>query len=154
MGIESDIEHFIHAHGEWKTRFRDFLNGKAGLDLSTVGQTNACTLGQWLEGSAQRALSDDDHAEACRLHAHFHQVAGGIVQSIKEKDFQAARAALVPLGSFDQASHALGAFLRKIAHHAPKPVSGRTPAPGTSQTTPTESPIPTADAPAPGSTTG
>ncbi|MFP5409155.1 MAG: CZB domain-containing protein [Gammaproteobacteria bacterium] len=120
MGIESDIEHFIHAHGEWKTRFRDFLNGKAGLDLSTVGQTNACTLGQWLDGSAQRTLSDDDHAEACRLHAHFHQVAGGIVHAIKQKDFQAARAALAPSGSFDQASHALGAFLRKIAHHAPK----------------------------------
>ncbi len=140
MGIESDIEHFIHAHGEWKTRFRDFLNGKAGLDLSTVGQTSACALGQWLEGSAQRTLSDDDHAEACRLHAQFHQVADGIVHAIKQKDFQAARTALAPSGSFDQASHALGAFLRKIAHHAPKATSPKEQAPTAPQP-------PAADAP-------
>lgn len=129
MDIRRDIEHIIHAHGEWKTKFRDFLNGKAGLDLSAVSQTNACTLGQWLDGSAQRMLSPDDYAEACRLHAHFHQIAGGIVQAIKEKDFQAARAALVPSGSFDQASHALGAFLRKIALHTPHTTPARPAAP-------------------------
>lgn len=114
MGIKRDIEYAIHIHGAWKTRFRDFLGGKAAMDMSTVGQTDACKLGQWLDDEARRMLAPEDHAEACRLHAHFHQVSGKIVDHIRQKDFGAARQALVPAGTFDQASHELAAFLRKM----------------------------------------
>ena len=41
-------------------------------------------------------LSPEDHAEACRLHTHFHQVAGEFVDRIKQKDYGAARQALGP----------------------------------------------------------
>jgi len=115
MGIKHDIEDAIYVHGAWKTRFRDFLGGKAGMDLSEVGHTEACKLGRWLGEEARRMLSPEDHANACELHAHFHQVAGDIVHNIKQKDFGAARQALAPAGAFDQASHALGAYLRKVA---------------------------------------
>ena len=114
MGIKRDIEYAIHVHGAWKTRFRDFLSGKTALDLSVVGQPDACKLGHWLDDEARRMLSLEDHAEACRLHARFHQVAGEIVDRIKNKDYGAARQALGPSGTFDQASHELGAFLRKM----------------------------------------
>ena len=117
MGIKNDIEDAIRAHGAWKTKFRDFLNGKVGMDMSAVGHTEACKLGQWLGEEARRMLSPEDHAKACELHAHFHQVAGGIVHNIKQKDFSAARQALAPDGTFDLASQELGAFLRKVALH-------------------------------------
>jgi Chemoreceptor zinc-binding domain len=114
MSIKRDIEYAIHIHGVWKTRFRDFLSGRAPMDMSVVGQPDACKLGHWLNDEARRMLSPEDHAEACRLHEHFHQVAGAIVDSIKQKDYGAARQALGPSGTFDQASHGLAAFLRKM----------------------------------------
>jgi hypothetical protein len=117
MGLREDIEAAIHAHGAWKAKFRDFLNGKTGLDLSVVGHTDACKLGRWLELEGYRLLALPDHEEINRLHAEFHLVAGGIVQSIKQKDFNAARQALVADGSFDQASHALAVLLRKATLH-------------------------------------
>lgn len=115
MGIKSDIEDAIKVHGAWKARFRDFLSGKAGLELSGVGHTDACKLGMWLGDGGRRMLSPEDHARACELHAQFHRVAGEIVHNIKQKDFMAARQALTAAGAFDQASHELGAFLRKVA---------------------------------------
>lgn len=114
MSIKRDIEYAIYIHGAWKTRFRNFLSGRAGMDMSAVGCTDACKLGNWLDNEARRMLSTENHAEACRLHARFHEVAGRIVDDIKQKDFAAARDALVADGAFDQASHELAAFLRKM----------------------------------------
>jgi hypothetical protein len=125
MGIKRDIEYAIYTHGAWKTRFRDFLSGRAGMDLSAISQTDACKLGTWLENEARRMLSPEDHAEACRLHESFHRTAGGIVDHIKQRDFNSARQALVPSGAFDQASHELAAFLRKMPlRHKPKGAPG------------------------------
>ena len=122
MKIKSDIEDAIQVHGAWKAKFRDFLSGKVGLDLSDIGQTDACKLGMWLDDGGRRKLSPESHAKACELHARFHQVAGDIVHNIKQKDFMAARQALAAGGAFDQASHAMCAFLRKLVLHAgPKP---------------------------------
>jgi hypothetical protein len=121
MTIKSDIEDAIRVHGAWKAKFRDFLSGKIGLDLSDICHTDVCKLGMWLGDGARRKLSPENHAKACELHAQFHQVAGEIVDNIKKKDFMAARQALVSGGAFDQASHALCAFLRKLVlHGAPK----------------------------------
>ena len=114
MSIKRDIEYAIYIHGAWKTHFRNFLGGRAPMEMSAVGSTQACKLGHWLDNEARRMLSPDDHAEACRLHARFHEVAGEIVDNIKQKDFAAAREALIPAGTFDQASHGLAAFLRKM----------------------------------------
>ena len=127
MGIRSDIEYAIYSHGAWKARFRNFLAGKTGLDLSAVGHTETCKLGKWLADEARRMLAPEDHVKACELHAHFHRVAGDIVHDIKRKDFSAARQALAPAGAFDQASHEMGAFLRKVARRRrPKPANETT----------------------------
>ena len=121
MGIKSDIDDAIQVHGAWKTRFRDFLSGKAAMDMDEISQADACKLGIWLHESGQRMLSAEDHSTAHDLHEQFHQIAGEIVQHVKQKDFEAARQALVSGGKFDQASHDLSAFLLKAAmHDAPK----------------------------------
>jgi hypothetical protein len=125
MGIKRDIEYAIHTHGAWKTQFRDFLSGRAGMDLPAISQTDACKLGHWLENEARRMLSPEDHAEACRLHESFHKTAGGIVDHIKQRNFDSARQALVASGAFDQASHELAAFLRKMPlRHRPRGEAG------------------------------
>lgn len=121
MTIKSDIEDAINVHGAWKAKFRDFLSGKAGLDLPDIGRTDACKLGKWLDDGGHRMLSPEDHAKTCELHTRFHQEAGNIVHHIKQKDFMAARQALAPAGSFNQASHAMCAFLHKLVlHDGPK----------------------------------
>ncbi len=114
MGIQQEIEYAIRSHGAWKAQFRSFLNGHGKMDIATVGTVHACRLGDWLNNEARRMLSPEDHAEACRLHARFHDVAGEIVRDIKARRFAAARAALGPGAAFDQASQELAAFLRKM----------------------------------------
>jgi hypothetical protein len=114
VGIKRDIEYAIYIHGVWKTQFRNFLSGRAPMDMSVVGQAHACKLGQWLDDEARRMLSPEDHAAACQLHVQFHEIAGEIVHNIKQKDFAAAREALIPAGPFDQASYGLAAFLHKM----------------------------------------
>lgn len=116
--MKEDIEDAIHAHGVWKAKFRDFLSGKTALDLSTVGETNCCKLGQWLEQEACRLLPQTDRDDICKLHAEFHHVAAEITRKIKQKDFVGARSDLAPDGAFNQASHALATCLLKAELHA------------------------------------
>lgn len=121
MGIKSDIDDAIKVHGAWKAKFRDFLSGKAGMEMAEISHSDSCKLGMWLGEAGQRMLSPAHHTKTCELHEKFHQVAGGIVQNIKQKDFEAARQALSSGGDFDQASHELCAFLLKVSMHgAPK----------------------------------
>jgi hypothetical protein len=117
MALRDDIEEAIHWHGAWKANFRNFLSGKAALDVSTIAQFDACHLGKWLEDEGRRLLTPEDHAEVRALHAQFHFVAGEIVSNIKQKDYAAARRALASGGSFDRASRTLAAFLRKASSH-------------------------------------
>lgn len=122
MGLKEDIEDAIHVHGEWKARFRDFLNGKSALDLSSVGVTNACKLGHWIEAEGRNLLSLYDHEEVSRLHAEFHLIAGEVVRKIKQKDFAGAHQDIASNGPLDQASQALTVYLRKATSHPlPKP---------------------------------
>ncbi len=114
MSIKRDIEYAIYIHGAWKARFRNFLSGRVAMNISSVGCTDACKLGHWLDNEARRMLAPDDHAEASRLHARFHAVCGSIVDSIKRRDFVAARTALLTDGSFDEASRELAAFLHRM----------------------------------------
>jgi hypothetical protein len=117
VSIKRDIEYAIYIHGVWKTRFRNFLSGRAPMDISSVGRADCCKLGQWLDNEARRMLSPADHSEAHRLHTHFHAVCGSIVDNIKRRDFGQAREALVTDGAFDEASHSLAAFLRRMPLH-------------------------------------
>lgn len=119
MSLKEDIEQAIHVHGAWKARFRDFLSGKAALDLSTIGDTQVCELGRWLGQEGRWLLPQRDHDEICKLHAEFHRVVGEIIQKIKRKDFDAARHDLARGGGFEQASHALTLALSKAALHSP-----------------------------------
>ncbi|MEW5967818.1 MAG: CZB domain-containing protein [Pseudomonadota bacterium] len=114
MGIRQDIDYAITSHAAWKAQFRNFLSGRGAMDIATVGSVHACKLGDWLNNEARHMLSSEDHAEACRLHARFHDVAGEIVRNIKAKQFAAARASLEPAAAFDQASQELATFLRKM----------------------------------------
>lgn len=118
MGIKQDIEDAIQAHGAWKAKFRDYLSGKAAIDLAVVGQTNCCKLGQWLEHEGLRLLPQESHNEICKLHAEFHRVAAEITSKIKHKDFEGARKDLAPDGVFNHASHNLTAYLLKTTQHA------------------------------------
>lgn len=128
MSLKEDIEQAIHVHGAWKAKFRDFLSGKAALDISAIGDTHACELGQWLGQEGRWLLPQRDHDEVCKLHAEFHRVVGEVIQKIKHKDFGGARQDVGHGGGFEQASHALTVALRKATlHSSPKPTQPEAP---------------------------
>lgn len=123
MGLKEDIEDAIHVHGTWKSKFRDYLSGKTAIDLATVGETNCCKLGKWLEQEGHRLLPPQDHEEICKRHAAFHHAAAEVTSKIKQKNFAAARNDLAPDGAFNEASHNLTACLLKASQHTPsKPI--------------------------------
>lgn len=124
MALREDIEDAIHAHGEWKAGFGDFLNGKSALDLSSVGVTYACKLGDWIEAEGRNLLSQNDREEVIRLHTEFHLIAGEVVRKINQKDFAGARQDIASNGLLDKASLALTVYLRKAtSHRQPKPIA-------------------------------
>ena len=54
------------------------------------------------------------------LRKDFANVEGEIVHNIKQKDYQAARAAIAPAGSFDLASHALAGGIDGHGYNYPR----------------------------------
>jgi Chemoreceptor zinc-binding domain len=117
MGLKQDIEDAIQAHGAWKTKFRDYLSGKTAIDLDTVGESDCCKLGKWLEQEGRKLLPQKNHEEICKLHAKFHQAAAEVTRKIKQKDFAGARQHLAPDGVFNLASRTLTTCLLKTVQH-------------------------------------
>ncbi|HQT69590.1 MAG TPA: CZB domain-containing protein [Thiobacillus sp.] len=94
-----------------------FSQRQGGLTIADISLPDACELGIWLNNGARRKLLPKNHAQVHALHGRFHQVAGEIVQHIKQKEFSAARQSLASGGNFDRASHEMRTFLRKRVLH-------------------------------------
>jgi hypothetical protein len=108
MALKHEIEQAIADHAAWKTRFRDFINGRIELDASTVGNENLCQFGQWLQKEGERMLLPKEvHDEIFSLHAEFHRVAAAVVEKKTKGDSQSAQQDLTSNGAFGRASAAL-----------------------------------------------
>jgi hypothetical protein len=118
MSLKIQFDKAIQAHGAWKAKFRDYLNGRAALDLSSVGLADSCEFGQWLNTNGRALLITQDFEEIARLHSQFHSVASEVVAKIKKKDFAGARQDISPEGVFNHASHALVSCLLKSSLHS------------------------------------
>lgn len=119
MGMKSEIEAALHAHTLWRTRFKDFLNGKAAFDLDTISATDQCEFGKWLDHEGHRMIPSSLHDEICRVHKEFHLIAAGIIQKIKDKRFAEAKADIAQDGALNQASMRLRDLLMKLTLREP-----------------------------------
>jgi hypothetical protein len=129
MGMKIEIEEALMAHSAWRKRFKDYLNGKASLDLAVISDGHQCQFGKWLDKEGYRLMPEKRHTEVRDAHDEFHRVAGGIVQKIKEKRFADAHADIAPDGALNRASARLTELLTKARLHEP----GTTPARQTSE---------------------
>lgn len=129
MSLKADLEYAIHQHSAWKMKFRDFLGGKAGLDVPSIAEANHCQFGKWMEAEGKRLLPPHDFNEIHKLHVEFHHVAAEVIRKIKEKDFAGARNDISGDGAFNQASLTLVTYMLRAALHTPsKPAPVAVPA--------------------------
>lgn len=156
MGMKKEIEEALHAHALWRKRFRDFLNGRASIDIATVSATDQCDFGKWLDREGHRMIPSELHGEICAAHKEFHQIAAGIIQKIKEKRFAEAHEDISQEGSLNRASSRLGDLLLKLSLREPTgipalspqgeqaqggPGAGESPAPPPGERTPPDAPV-------------
>jgi Ser/Thr protein kinase RdoA (MazF antagonist) len=111
MITREEIDAILAAHASWKARFRDFLAGKTGMDIATLGDTEHCAFGSWLDHYGAKHLKKEQFEEIGALHAEFHKVAADIVARLKSHDYDGAHAAIAAGGALEQASGALAARL-------------------------------------------
>lgn len=128
MGMKSEIEAALHAHTLWRTRFKDFLNGKAAFDIDTISATDQCEFGKWLDHEGYRMIPSSLHDEICRVHKEFHLIAAGIIQKIKDKRFAEAKADIAQDGALNQASMRLRDLLLKLSLREPGAAATAAPA--------------------------
>ena len=76
MITKKAIDSAIQAHGKWKMRLKDMIEGKSpDFDIVKAGTDNNCEFGKWLYGDA---IDDNDrksgyYDKVKTLHADFHK---------------------------------------------------------------------------------
>ncbi len=131
MGMKNEINEALNAHSAWKSRFKDYLNGRASFDLKTVDATDQCHFGKWLANEGYRMVPSELYNEIHGVHKEFHQIAADIIQKIKEKRFEEAREDISQNGALNQASLRLRDLLMKLSLREPS--SATSPAPKNGQ---------------------
>ena len=76
-----DFDGVIQAHMQWKSKLRDFLDGKGDkLDPAVVGRDDKCALGQWIYGKGAAHSHKPGFAQLKGKHADFHQCAAHVIR--------------------------------------------------------------------------
>jgi len=107
MSLKDEISAGIAAHGQWKVKFREFMQGKLELDAAIVQKNDQCQFGKWLESDGKLHLSTPDYQELHELHTSFHAVAATVIRKKKSGDLVGAQKDLDSGGLFASASAAL-----------------------------------------------
>lgn len=111
MITREEIDAVLAAHAAWKSRFHDFLVGRVGMDIDSLGTTDHCAFGNWLDSYGMKYLKPAQYEEINTLHTVFHQVAAEVVGKLKARDFAGAHALIAAGGKLERASSALAARL-------------------------------------------
>src|SRR5579859_3091771 len=106
MGINEEVARAFGSHTLWKARIeRAAEAGKSEFKPEDVCKDALCTFGKWLHDPKLPAdiRSSRRYAEVNRLHAEFHQAAGGAIKKAISGDAAGARRD-VDHGAYAQAS--------------------------------------------------
>ena len=136
MGMRNEINEALNAHSAWKSRFKDFLNGRASFDLKTIDATDQCHFGKWLANEGYRMVPSELYNEIQGVHKEFHQIAADILQKIKDKRFEEAREDISQNGALNQASLRLRDLLMKLSLREPSSVTSPAPKNGQPSSSP------------------
>jgi len=95
MSIQDEITKGIGAHGKWKQRIISAIQtGQSEWTPETVRQDNQCDFGKWLYSCSSRDQSSPHFEKVKELHAHFHTVAGGVLEMALTGDKAQAESAV------------------------------------------------------------
>lgn len=119
MGMKSEIEQALEVHALWRKRFKDYLNGRESFEIATVGASDQCQFGKWLNREGNRLMPASLYGEICAAHDEFHRIAASIVHKIKSKQFAEAHQDIEAEGPFNRASEHLASILLRASLREP-----------------------------------
>ncbi|MBA3848479.1 MAG: hypothetical protein C0502_00605 [Opitutus sp.] len=104
----------IGSHRQWKQRLQAAIDtGQSTFSVSEICVDNRCDFGRWLYRLPPASRSSAHWREVQRLHACFHQEAGGVLELALRGDKAGAQERMTLGGSFAAASaHLTGAMMK------------------------------------------
>jgi len=119
--IVEQIDKAIGAHGAWKVKLRQNIDGTLSLVPAEVGVDNRCEFGKWLYSlTGTPAATDPYYKEILELHKAFHKVAATVVTKVQSGDKTGAEAAIGFKGDYTAASSKLTAKMMEWKKTATK----------------------------------
>ncbi len=108
--IIEQIDKAIGAHGAWKVKLRQNIDGTLALVPAEVGVDNRCEFGKWLYSLAGTPISTDPrYKEILELHKAFHKIAATVVTKVQAGDKAGAETSIGLKGDYTVASAQLTA---------------------------------------------
>jgi hypothetical protein len=108
-----DFDGAIAAHGKWKQRLLDYLDGgNERLDPAVVGRDDQCALGGWIHGDGRVLHGQAKYTDLKAEHAGFHQCAAAIIRAQLAGNSGAARAQVE--GEFSSRSRRVVSLLESL----------------------------------------
>jgi hypothetical protein len=131
MSFTFQFDNAIAAHKVWFRHLEFFLDGiePDRVELDLIGDSDVCSLGQWLAGGGRKYAGLPGFTRLIEAHRLFHAVGARIVACIRENRIEAAQALLKDEMSDLSAEivHLLEA-LKKDVHAAPQGAASAEPA--------------------------
>ncbi len=95
MSMKDEITKGIGAHGKWKQRILVAIQtGQSEWTPAKVRQDNQCDFGKWLYSRSSQEQASPHFDKVKELHAHFHTVAGGVLEMALTGDKTKAESAV------------------------------------------------------------
>lgn len=86
-----DFDAAIDAHGKWKQRLVDYVNGRGEkLDPAVVGRDDQCALGCWIHGDGRALRGNALFGDLKIEHAGFHRCAADVIRAHMAGDSDSA----------------------------------------------------------------
>lgn len=109
-----DFDDAIVSHLKWEMYLHNFLvgSGKA-LHIARIGNADACTLGQWINGEGKQYEGTAQYRELVTKHNMFHDIAAEVVKKAECGDKKGAEA-LLATGEFFSVSREIVSAIMQL----------------------------------------
>lgn len=113
-----NFDQAIDVHRQWKVKLRQAIAHRDQLDADTISRDDCCQLGKWLHGPGGRRFGHETlFGDLVESHAHFHQAAGDVAQTINRGDYREAGAMIESGSRFADASSEVSTLLSQAKRH-------------------------------------
>ena len=121
MTFSFEFDAAIAAHKIWLQRLELFLDAidESGLDIDSVSDPSACSLGQWLKRSEAKLGTLNQYRDLQKKHDQFHLIASEVVRAKRTGGLKQANSLLKgPLSDLSREVVLLIEDIKKQVHGA------------------------------------